>query len=69
MVVNEALVVPVNCEAPAALRGYDLARPDAPTMMWEIPVGDGCLESTPAMWDGRIYVGSRDGFFYAVGEP
>ncbi|RPI23860.1 MAG: hypothetical protein EHM57_03420, partial [Actinobacteria bacterium] len=23
-------------------------------------------ESTPAVWDGRIYVGSRDGFFYAL---
>ena len=28
----------------------------------------GCVESTPAVWKGRIYVGNRDGFFYAIGD-
>jgi hypothetical protein len=35
---------------------------------WEIPVATGCLESTPAAWNGRMYVGSRDGYFYAIGD-
>ena len=26
------------------------------------------IESTPAVWDGGIYVGTRDGYFYAVGD-
>ncbi|MBM3885992.1 MAG: PQQ-binding-like beta-propeller repeat protein, partial [Gemmatimonadetes bacterium] len=27
-----------------------------------------CIESTPALWRGRLYVGARDGFFYALGD-
>jgi outer membrane protein assembly factor BamB len=35
--------------------------------MWDTVVGTGaCVESTPAVWHGRMYVGSRDGFFYAL---
>jgi PQQ-like domain len=29
---------------------------------------DGCIESTPAVWKGRIYVGARGGKFYAIGD-
>jgi outer membrane protein assembly factor BamB len=28
----------------------------------------GTVESTPVVWNGRIYVGSRDGYFYCIGE-
>lgn len=28
----------------------------------------GGFESTPVVWDGRIYIGSRDGWFYCLGE-
>jgi hypothetical protein len=28
----------------------------------------GNIESTPVMWDGRIYVGSRGGLFAAIGD-
>ena len=28
----------------------------------------GGFESTPALWDGRIYVGCRDGWFYCLGD-
>ncbi len=26
------------------------------------------IESTPILWDGRVYVGARDGYFYCLGE-
>ncbi len=26
------------------------------------------FESTPVLWDGRIYIGSRDGWFYCLGD-
>lgn len=26
------------------------------------------LESTPILWDGRVYIGARDGYFYCLGE-
>jgi outer membrane protein assembly factor BamB len=29
----------------------------------------GSFESTPIVWQGRIYVGSRDGYFYCLGDP
>lgn len=39
-----------------------------PPKLWEIDLG-GCIESTPALWKGRIIVGTRAGFVYAVGDP
>lgn len=30
--------------------------------------GGGTYESTPIVWQGRIYIGSRDGYFYCLGE-
>lgn len=29
----------------------------------------GSFESTPIVWQGRIYIGSRDGSFYCIGDP
>lgn len=29
----------------------------------------GSYESTPIVWEGRIYIGSRDGFVYCLGDP
>lgn len=49
------------------LRAYSLADPRAPALTWIHQLSESCIESTPAVWDGRIYVGSRDGGFYAVG--
>jgi outer membrane protein assembly factor BamB len=31
-------------------------------------VGDAALEATPAIWKGTIYVASRDGHMYAIGQ-
>jgi hypothetical protein len=28
----------------------------------------GGFESTPTIWDGRIYIGCRDGWFYCLGD-
>lgn len=28
----------------------------------------GSIESTPIVWEGKIYIGCRDGFFYCLGE-
>ena len=38
-----------------------------PPELWSVPLG-GCIESTPAVWNGRIYVGTRAGLFHAVGD-
>lgn len=68
VVADGTLVIAVDClTASAGLRAYDVSDPTAPERLWELPLGAGCLESTPAIWNGAIYVGSRDGFFYAIG--
>ena len=36
-----------------------------PRALWSIRLG-GCIESTPAVWRGRIYVGTRGGALYAL---
>lgn len=28
----------------------------------------GMIESTPLVWDGRVYIGCRDGYLYCIGE-
>jgi hypothetical protein len=35
-------------------------------VIWLVPLVS-CIETTPAVWMGRIYVGSRGGFVYAIG--
>ena len=69
ILVDGTLVVAVGCGVNGALRGYDVSDPRLPVPVWEAPLPTGgCIESTPAAWKGRIFVGSRDGYFYAFGD-
>lgn len=46
---------------------FDVSDPDiAPPELWTVDLG-GCIEATPAVWKGRIYIGSRAGFLYTLG--
>ena len=65
--VEDRLLVSVDCDTSAALRVYDIADRRAPVQIGQEAFAGGCIESTPAVWAGIIYVGSRDGFFYALG--
>jgi outer membrane protein assembly factor BamB len=38
-----------------------------PPELWDVYIG-GCIESTPAVWDGKIIVGSRDGQVHMVAD-
>jgi outer membrane protein assembly factor BamB len=69
-VVGDTLVIAVDCFSDqSGLRAYDITDPLAPRELWTRPLATGgCLESTPAVWRGIIYVGSRDGFMYAFGS-
>lgn len=68
VIVEDRLVIAVNClvSADQAMRVYDLTDPRNPEQLYDVKVGDGCIESTPAVWRGHVFVGSRDGFFYAL---
>ncbi|MGQ0823813.1 MAG: outer membrane protein assembly factor BamB family protein [Actinomycetota bacterium] len=49
------------------LHGYDVSDTAvAPPELWAVELG-GCVEATPAVWKGRIYVGTRAGRMFALG--
>jgi hypothetical protein len=50
------------------LHAYDVSDTTAaPRELWSVELG-GCIESTPALWKGRIYVGTRAGQVWAIGD-
>lgn len=65
-VIVDDVLVAATCAG--TLEAYSLAEPRRPSHLWTFQVSESCIESTPAVWDGTVYVGSRDGLFYAVGE-
>ena len=67
VVIDDVLVVG---DCAGVLHGYDARTPlDEPQgELWQVKLG-GCIESTPAVWKGMIYVGSRDGAVYGIGNP
>ena len=49
------------------LNAFDVSDPRTrPRRLWRVRLG-GCVEATPAVWRGRIYVGTRAGALYALG--
>jgi outer membrane protein assembly factor BamB len=38
-----------------------------PALRWNLDLGD-CIESTPAVWQGWLFVGTREGFLYGVAD-
>jgi outer membrane protein assembly factor BamB len=67
VVVDSTLIV-ADCEG--AIRAWDVRDPErVPPERWTVRIPGGpCIESTPAVWNGRLYVGARDGFIYAIGD-
>ncbi len=50
------------------LHDFDISKPrQTPKELWSVQL-DGCIESTPAVWDGMIWVGSRGGAMYGIGD-
>jgi outer membrane protein assembly factor BamB len=65
VVVDDVLVVG---DCAGVLHGYDVSSPGRyPTELWKVQL-DGCIEATPAVWKGRIYLGTREGPIYALGD-
>jgi outer membrane protein assembly factor BamB len=63
VIVDDVLVMG-DCRG--VLHGFDVTDPRVqPPELWNVALS-GCIESTPAVWNGRIYVGTRSGRFYAV---
>ena len=67
VIVDDVLLIG-DCEG--FFHAYDVSDPTVdPPELWSIDLG-GCIEATPAVWDGRIYIGSRNpGHLYVLGDP
>jgi outer membrane protein assembly factor BamB len=66
-VVVDDVLIQGDCNG--VLHAYDVSNPRAlPPELWSVTLG-GCIESTPAVWRGRIFVGTRAGRFHAIGDP
>lgn len=66
-VVVDDVLIQADCEG--WVRAYDLTEPRKdPPLLWEVELG-GCIESTPVVWKGRIWVGTRAGRFHLIADP
>ena len=67
IVIDETLIL---ADGAGRITAYDVRDTSVePPMIWQMQVGNEWrFESSPAMWDGVIYVGGRSGAMYAVGD-
>jgi outer membrane protein assembly factor BamB len=62
VVVDDVLVLG---DCVGDMHAYDIADTStAPRQLWKVTVG-GCIESTPAVWKGALYFGTRAGGIHA----
>jgi outer membrane protein assembly factor BamB len=65
-VIVDDVWVQASCDE--EVRAYDVSNTRIePPELWSVQL-EGCVESTPAVWEGRVFVGSRGGRFYAIGD-
>lgn len=64
-VVVDDVLIQADCAGDVI--AYDLTDTSIdPPELWRVNLG-GCISSTPAVWNGVIYVGAEDGFVRAIG--
>lgn len=65
-VVVDHTLIQGDCSG--VLHAYDVSNPKVdPPELWTVQL-NGCIESTPAVFKGQIFVGARGGAFYALGD-
>jgi outer membrane protein assembly factor BamB len=67
-VIVDGVLIVGDCSG--VLRAYDVTQPFRKPQepLWKVKL-EGCIESTPAVWKGMIYVGARGGAMYGIGDP
>tara|TARA_B100001123_G_C15007029_1_gene905941 strand:+ start:160 stop:366 length:207 start_codon:yes stop_codon:yes gene_type:complete len=67
-VVDDVLIIG-DCAWAGRVLAFDVSDTTIqPPLLWEVPTG-GCVEASAAVWNGTVYIGSRDGFLYALRDP
>ncbi len=65
-VVVDHVLIEGDCTG--VLHAYDVSNPRIdPPEIWQLELG-GCIESTPAVWKGRIFLGTRAGGVYGIAD-
>jgi len=65
VVVDDTLI---QGDCTGHLYAWDVSDPTVlPPLKWNLDLGD-CIESTPAVWHGWLYVGTREGFLYGIAD-
>lgn len=66
-VIVDGVLIVGDCSG--VLRAYDVSEPfrKPEKALWKVKL-EGCIESTPAVWKGMIYVGARGGAMYGIGD-
>jgi outer membrane protein assembly factor BamB len=62
-IVSDDQVIVANCKG--EVRVYSQNKTKELLFTKKIKTG-ACIESTPALWNGALYFGARDGFFYKI---
>lgn len=63
VVVDDTLFIG---DCAGTMRAYDVQDTSAaPKLLWEMKIG-GCIESTPAVWKGAMYFGTRAGAIHSL---
>jgi outer membrane protein assembly factor BamB len=63
VVVDDVLLIG---DCAGGFHAYDMSDTTVdPPELWSIQLGN-CIEATPAVWDGRIYIGTRGGHLFAL---
>jgi outer membrane protein assembly factor BamB len=66
-VVVDDVLIEGDCNG--VLHAYDVKDTTVePPELWSLAL-DTCIESTPAVFKGRLYVGTRGGFWFIIGDP
>jgi hypothetical protein len=56
----------IQADCSGVIHAWDVADTSrVPRKLWTIAL-PWCIESTPAVWDGQIFVGHRRGEFWAI---
>lgn len=65
-VAVDGVLVQADCSG--SLHAFDVTTPDTePERIWSRDIG-GCIESTPAVWEGHIYAGTGAGYMRALAD-
>lgn len=67
-VVVDNVLIQGDCQG--VLHAYDVSKEGArPPELWSLKLESGCIESTPAVWRGWIWVGTRGGGMFGISDP